>query len=308
MIGYYKNYLFRNNQINIEVKRVLEQKINDVKKEWDHNYEIIRNKFCAHHQELDEISLIEWWNEIDYSTITFFYEGMGEIRLLLKEYADFNSLFSIDYEEIDFSDTCLQDIDDSQFFLSHDRLAITKKNTSGIISCHPFQSKCMLILTIIDFIFINCALTLKVQKYTTYYKKILFDTAWLLMVCDTYSLIENLYDSNYSLLSLSPSDWKGKTVIQEGNSKRDNNFEYQLKELRNKFAAHIDTNETLDVLLKMYDDFDLKQLHQYCIFHMNIFREACQADIRTKMFLIRDQKLPNNVLGLAYSAHKTINN
>ena len=75
MIVFLKNELFRNNTINLSTKWSLEKEIKAIKCEWNNNYEIIRNKFSAHHQDIDDLKLLEWWNEIDYSTITFFMKG-----------------------------------------------------------------------------------------------------------------------------------------------------------------------------------------------------------------------------------------
>ncbi|HEY3489817.1 MAG TPA: hypothetical protein VGK27_06825 [Candidatus Deferrimicrobiaceae bacterium] len=309
MIGYLKNNLFKYRTINITIKKSIEDKIASIKKEWDKNYEIIRNKYSAHHQEVDDLILLEWWNEIDYSTITYFYKEMNEIRAIITQHANVLTLTPTDYFEIDFSDTCLKERDEGVYYLAHDRLAISKKNTVGIISGNEFQRKCMLILSIVDFIFINCSLTRKTENYTTHYNKILFDSAWLLLCCDTYSLIENMYeDSDYgsSLLSLSPPDWKGKLIIEDGSSNRDKPFEENLKILRNNFAAHIDTKKEFTLLVELFDDFDLKRIHENCILNMQIFQRACISDIRTKMFAFRDQRLSTDILGISFSGHKTI--
>ena len=310
MIGFLKNDLSKKNIINLKIKNNLEHSIESIKKEWDNKYEIIRNKFSAHHQKIDDLILLEWWNEIDFSTITFFYEGMCEIRSILLNHAGILTSMPTDYTNIDFSDTCLKEDEDHIFKVAHDRLALSKKNTVGMISSNEFQQKCMLILSIIDFIFINCAITLKTQNYSTNYKKILFDSAWLLVCCDTFSLIESMYENGMngnSLLSLSPSDWKGETIIKDGNLQRDKAFEENMIILRNKFAAHIDVKDKYSNLIILFEKFDLKRLHEYSIFNMQLFQKACLSDRRTKMFAYRDMKLSNDVLGLSYTGYKTIN-
>lgn len=308
MIGFFKNDLLRGGIINLNIKQSLERNIEYIKRDWDNKYEIIRNKFSAHHQDIDDLILLEWWNEIDYSTITFFYEGMREIRLLLAQHASMLILTPVDFSDIDFSDTCLKERSSSSFFLAHDRLALSKKNTVGIVSNNDFQRKCMLILAIIDFIFINCAVITKTQKHETCYKKILFDTAWLLICCDTFSLIENMYEDGIygnSLLSLSPVNWKGKPIIEEGSLKRNKVFEETLKNLRNKFAAHLDTQDAYQAIIDLFINFDLKFLHEYCTFNMQTFQRACSSDIRTKMFSSLDQELSGNILDISYSEHRT---
>jgi len=312
MIGYLKNNLFKKGVFDLKIKKSFEDSIKSIKSDWDNKYEIIRNKFSAHHQNIDDLlTLLEWWNEINYSTITYFYDGMNEIREIIAKHAGIITLTPTDFSEIDFSDTDLRENGDSAFYLSYDRLALSKKNTVGMIGENDFEKKCMLILSIVDFIFINCAVTTKVQQYETYYKCIIFDSVWLMICCDTFSLIENMYeDGNYgeSLLSLSPSVWAGALTIREGNSHRDKIFEERLKELRNEFAAHIDTKKTFESLSKLFNNFNLKQLHEYCVYHMQIFQSACFSDISTKKFAFRDQKLPDNILSIPYSKHRTTDN
>lgn len=307
MIGYLKNDLANNKIINLNTKKSLMACIESIKSQWS-DYQIIRDKYSAHHQDIDDSIIFEWWNEIDHSTITFYYEGMREIREILAN-ADILSLTTMDYSEIDFSDTCLKEFEDDNFYLSHDRLALSKKNTSGTISCNPFQRKCMLLSSIIDFICINCALTTKTARYKTCYENILFDSAWLLICCDTFSLIENMYENgNYglSLMAISPFGWKGAQIIEEGNSCRNKIFEENLKALRNGFAAHIDKKENFETLIYLFQDFDLKQLYEYCIYHKQIFQRACFSDIRTKQYVFSDVKLSDDIIALAYSEHKPI--
>ncbi len=309
MIGFLKNKLFRESRIDLSAKQSLENEIKIIRNEWDNNYEIIRNKFSAHHQNIEVIKLLEWWNEIDYSTITFFYESLRNIRGILSEQAGFQALTPVDYSEIDFSETCLKERNKTNFYLAHDRLAISKENTVGMLSGNEFQNKYMLILSIVDFIFINCAVTLKTQQYETNYKKILFDTAWLLICCDTISLVQNMYeDGEYgdSLLTLCPPEWKGIQIIKDGNSVRDSVIEASVITLRNKFAAHIDTSDSFSTLIEMFEIFDLNKIHEYCMRHMQTFQRACLSDITTKMFAFREQQLSEDILGLSYSEHKSV--
>lgn len=234
---------------------------------------------------------------------------MRKIRSILSDEANIQTLTPVDYEEIDFSDTCLAEQDDSNYYLAHDRLSVSKKNTVGMISSNEFQQKCMLVLSVVDFIFINCAITTKTQNYKTYYKNILFDSAWLLLTCDTVSLLENLYDnSDYgsSLLSISPTNWSGKSILENSKSNRDESFEKNLILLRNKFSAHINTGEQLHKIMQIFDNFDLNRLYEYCMLHIQSFQNACRSDIRTKMFAVRDQKLFGDILGISYSEHKPI--
>jgi hypothetical protein len=309
IIGFFKNNLFNENKINLITKQTLESEIKDISKEWINNYEIIRNKISAHQQDVDELKLLEWWNEIDYTTISFFYEGMRKIRNILTNENTILTITPVDFSQINFSGTCLQKQKDSKFYLAHDRLALTKKNTVSLIGSTEFQRKCMLVLSIVDFIFIDCDVTIKTQNYDTYYKEIMFGSAWLLIACDTISLIDHLYeDSEYgaSLLNVCPQDWKGLPILEESNLKRNNEVEISLAELRNKFAAHIDTSEQFQVLITLFSKFNLQEMHRYCMLHMQAFQRACLSDIRSKMFTSLDQTLQGNIISISHSGHTSI--
>ena len=311
MIGFLKNKLFRESIINLRAKQSLENEIKEIEDEWEHNYEIIRNKFSAHQQDINEINVIEWWNEIDYSTITFFYEGMAKIREIFTREANILTITPVDYAQIDFKDTCLLKQNENKFYLAYDRLGLSKQNTVSVAGFNEFQQKCMLILSIVDFMFINCAVTIKTQSYETNYKKILFDSAWLLLACDTISLLENMYeDCEYgnSLLTSCPPDWQGKPIIENSKSCREPSFEEDLKKLRNKFAAHIDTTAKFQSLVNLFEEFNLKKMHEYCMCHIQSFQQACRSDKRTQMYSIRNQKLSDDILGISYSGHRSVDN
>jgi hypothetical protein len=312
VIGFFKNHLARKGQIKRNSKMDIEKIIKEIEVEWNNNYEVIRNKFSAHHQNIDELFLIDWWNEIDYSTITFFYEKINEIKSILIENSCISPSYITDFSNLDFSGTCLEEINETDFYLSHGRLALSKKNTTGMTPFSEFQRKCMLINTIIDLISINCAITLKTQNCDSLYKTILFNSAWLLIFCDTWSLVENIYDDGdygNSLLTLSPPNWKGRIIIAQGNSQRNRTFEQKFKELRCKFAAHIDTEENIITLQNEFYQFNLQFLHEYFIQNLRIFRKACFSDISTKMFAMPDIKYPHNdIIGLSYTEYKPVSN
>jgi hypothetical protein len=309
MIGFLKNELSKNNKIDLNNKKFIENIVKDIKTEWDNNYEIIRNKFSAHHQNVNELKLIEWWNEIDYSTITFFYDKIKDIKSILSENNCISLRYITDFSNLDFSGSCLEEINEGSFYISSDRLWLSKKNTGGPIPLCEFQRKCMLILSIIDCLFISFSVTKETENYDSLYKNILFDTAWLLICCDTLSLIENMYDDgDYgdSLLTLSSDDWKGKSIIQDGKTGRNQLFENQLKKLRDKFAAHIDTKDDFSVLCDYFYHFNLSDLYEYCNLNLIIFQKACSCDIRTKMFVIHNHKLPGNIISMSHTGYKPI--
>lgn len=312
LIGNIKNTLFKEGQITLDQRRNFEDSINRLKNDFDKSYDIIRDRFAAHQQELELSDIIGWWNEIDIETITIFYDELNEIKELLKMYIDDFFEPIDDYSPLDFANTPLAPKDGQSFYLAHDRLALTRQNTSGMISIHETQDKAQIILSIVNLTFANFHITTVVNNRETHYKNIIFITAWLLIICDTCSLIDNLYEdignkyvNSISLMNL----WKresirGHNILEKVNAeKRDHNFETELRTVRNKIGAHLDQQMTIKELLELYNAIDLQRVHNYFIFHANAFRLGCLEDIRTKIFASLDFKL-NGVKEFAYSPYK----
>lgn len=307
-IGNFKNTLWKNNKISTKTRKAVQEEVEDFTRNWNGKYDTIRDKFAAHNQCLGGLDAFEWWNDIDYTTITIFYEQMRTIQTILAQDIAWKPMIAADYEEIDFSNSLLREVADNEYYISLDRLAITKKNTSGAIPLNDFQDKCMLLLSVIDFLFIDLSLTAMTDNPNKYYKKILFDNGWLLACCDICSLLDGLYNTDNhgkSLVDLSPNDWKGLAILNAGENDRDVNFEACVREIRNKLAAHIDTAMTLESLIAMFDSLNLRQLQMYITKFMNIFKEACFADIRTKQYALLNERLPAEVIGLSHSLHRS---
>lgn len=312
-ISRYKNHLKQNLELSREIVKELETFINNIRLIFvDDNYSLIRDKISAHNQELSFSCLIEWWNQIDYSSVTTLYEEMTEISKLLKPYKYLGDKQLNSYEEIDFShNQFLSANQKDKYCVSSDRLGLSKKNTVGIIPLSDLQDKCGLILSIIDFIFINGAITIFTQNYKTKHNYVLFDTAWLLLICDTCDLITNLFEGSlYSkpLVEIWPSELKdGKLILAEYYNQRDLEFESKLKNIRNEFAAHIDDKKPLKELISDFHSLDLNKLHKYYTMLMQGFQSACFSNIYTRIYSQRNTPILGDIKGITNSGYKSIN-
>ncbi|HID41060.1 MAG TPA: hypothetical protein EYP33_02760 [Pyrodictium sp.] len=146
---YYKNALFRTNTIGVQEKKSLENKIKKLRTDYDGADDVIRDKFSAHQQEVTFENIIEWYNEIDASTIGVFH---GDIKAIKNELEILlNSQFQVipNIDEINLSNTELKK-DISSFNVNNSRLGLIEKNTVYMLSVHPLQTKHQIILAIID--------------------------------------------------------------------------------------------------------------------------------------------------------------
>lgn len=289
-VGRLKNGLFREGAIDISTKIEIEGFVRELENSYRHSFDIVRDKLSAHNQPLDILALLDWWNEIDYTTIEILYDDAKAIQRAFKSVRGITFLPISDYSPLTIpSKGALSKNQDSPK-VSSDRLAISKSNTIAMIACHDSQEKAQLIVSVIDFLEIDFALTVISNNPSTIYERLVFDIGWMLAIIDLCSLIDNLFETNQydqSLLEHWKHDMKGYDYLNEINGKRNHELESIIREVRNKFAAHVDSD---DVIKKLYDNFntiDLASVHSYACMLVNTFLNACRMDIRTKMFLIQ---------------------
>ncbi len=213
----------------------------------------IRNKLSAHHQPIEPDRFISKWNNITFESLDEIWTLIKKIVKKIEEELDFQLGRVDDYEILGF------DINDAKIKVSNTLTGITENNTLTITPLNRLQKKIMRINTIINFVELLLDLTCKLDDPDTKYKQHLFDIAWLLIICDTYSLIENLYKNTSYEKSLKTfffeENIKGKELLQQGDNNRDSSFELELSAIRNQFAAHID--ERKDIKKTFYDFFYL---------------------------------------------------
>lgn len=287
-----KNNLFRECLITQKQKMEIERLVKVLSKSYDNAYDTIRDKIGAHSQPVDLISLLNWWNEIDFTTVEVLYEDAIN---LLSSFSVVNCVkFSIapDHTLVVLPASSRLSPDVTQPSISTDRFASMKPNTMSMIACHPSQEKAQLILSIIEFLEIDFEFTSILEEPTTIYHSTLFEVAWLLAIIDTCSLLDNLFeDTEYDMSLL--NHWKAIDVagcynLEDCQSKRNSEFESSLRNIRNTLAAHIDDRQPFQELYKKYRELDLTALYNYAYIFINCFRWACRQDFRTKMFNIHN--------------------
>ncbi|CUJ30649.1 hypothetical protein [Achromobacter sp. 2789STDY5608621] len=286
-----KNLLYRNGSINIKQKKTIEEKIAILEGSYGNAYDAIRDKVAAHTQPMDLIELLGWWNDIDKTTIEVLYDDAEEIKSSVARAAHITFSALPEQIPLQFPDNGKIAVRSSRTpSVSADRLSLAKQNVVSMIEGHETQKKAQAVLSIIDFLECNFSLTVAVDNPETLYKRVVFDIGWLLAIVDLCSLIDNLFkDDKYdkSLLTYwKEHGIKGHDMLFSLFQARELSLENELRDIRNKLAAHIDTEESiLDTIIR-FEKIDLAQVHSYAIRIVNAFRDACRVDIRTKVFLI----------------------
>jgi len=312
IIGNIKNELFKTGKINSSQKKDFEDSIKVLRTAYDGQYDTIRDKFAAHQQPVELSDIIEWWNEIDFATISIFYDYACDIKLKLSSHTGI-PFENLQPETLDFSQAVVISRNNDDVYLSHDRLASTKRNTTGMVSIHSSHEKAQIISSVIELTDHNYAIVRVINPPQTSYKKRIFEIIWFQIICDTCSLIDNLYEDISNPYHTSKSllqEWqtigiKGVSVLIQGHQERDISFENQLKDVRNKLGAHIDQTLPIQDIYQLYLNLmRLDNVYAYFYKHANVFRDACNLSNRTRMYAYGDTKVSDDVTNLAYSSYK----
>lgn len=306
-----KNQLNASNQIDREQKTHLESAISQLRGTFDRAYDLIRDKLSAHQQPIEFMDILRWWTEIDITTIETFYNEAHDIRSIFKSAGRDIFVPIRDYSKIDIPTHLDISKGPAPFQISAGRLASAKPNTIFSVPCHVSQEKIQIVVSLIEFLDIEFAVTSLLNGPETEYKRTLFDIAWWLIIIDCCSLMDNLYsDTTYdkSLINYwQEAGMKGLPLLEECNRSRNVELEQQIRSVRNHVGAHVDAHNDIQTVYGEYEALDLRKIHEYVYYHINSFRSACRSDERTRMFLIVNSK-QDGILGLEFPTGKPFDN
>lgn len=285
----FKNVLVKQ-KLLLPAQRVdLEERIKRLDDDYRGSYESIRDKVAAHRQEEAIESIIDNWNEVNLLSVDVFVDDMAAILQSLEAPLS----FKCQQPDIEAVKKCIDGLNNakantpqSAVVMSNDSLALTRPGTVGMIACHPDQEKAMALGSIIDFVDVLCDVASHMD-----HSQLLREVVWSLIIVDLFSFLDGLYDDgkHESLMTKwRNGNYKGLPLIEATYNGRDMALEATAREIRNKFAAHLDVNDNLDNLKKLVLGFDMKEFAIYAASHIDNFQKACLADIRTRMFNIRN--------------------
>jgi hypothetical protein len=308
LAGRTKNKLRKEHLIAKGEEEQIKQLIGGLANSYDHAYDTIRDKIAAHSQPLDLVSLLNWWNDIDQTTIAVLYEDAKKIQTALASVKGLHFQGIADYAKLAIPSTnpISLALNSQVPSFSSDRLGLSRPNVVSMIACHPSQEKAQTILSIIDFLGIDFALTSATGAPTTNYQNLLFDIGWLLAMVDICALIDNLFhDKQYdqSLLSHWKSDMAGYEILSRLDKSRDVVIEKQIRDIRNTLGAHLDSTNKVSDVLSQFKSIDLASAHGYACHLVNSFFDACRQDMRTRIFCIQNAPI-NGVISVQSNGYK----
>lgn len=308
LAGRTKNKLRKESLISKGEEAQIKQLIEVLTNSYDHAYDTIRDKIAAHSQPLDLLSLLNWWNDIDQTTIAVLYGDAKNIQAGLASVKGLQFQGISDYAKLSIPNTnpISLALNPQVPSFSSDRLGLSKHNVVSMIACHPSQEKAQTILSIIDFLGIDFALSAATDAPATNYQKLLFDIGWLLAMVDICALIDNLFHDNQydqSLLSHWKSDMAGYETLSRFDNNRDLAIERQIRDIRNTLGAHLDSSRKVSDVLAQFNSIDLASVRGYACSLVNSFFDACRQDIRTRTFCIQNVPI-NGVISVQPNGYK----
>lgn len=268
----------------------VKEKIKKLTADYESYYAQLRDKTGAHQQEVDLDRLIEIWNETDTATLTIFADGVAEVIALFGK-AGLSTLHARPAELNDEKFlTALAQIgsEGSPATMGVDRVAITRPQTLGMISCHPTQEKAQRVIAAFDNIEV---IRTRLPKFTSRVPhKIFID----LLVVDLCSILDNLFkddpgDANRAADPSLVTLWKAENMRGVSTLEafpRDVQLEDHLRTIRNRASAHVDTQMTLEDILSLVRAFRDRDTYDYLTSLNRTFCAACSQDMRTRILLI----------------------
>lgn len=292
-----KNEMRQDGRLNQQQSAQMTLMINKLRSDYESYYATIRDKIAAHQQEVELVLLLETWNEIDKATLDIL---SGDVHAVWSAMESRGAVSTFkrppELDDPSMLDAFRGLVGPQGFYMGSDRVAITRQNTTGIIPTGSFQEKAMRVLT--GFESIRAAIDNGIEQTTANWflpEKASID----LFVIDSCSIIDNLFEDRAATTQVVAEDslvklWKSNDVqgIERLETfQRDIALELQLRELRNRFSAHLDPDIPLADLEQLLINFPLQNLNSYLNSIWLTFREVCSRDIRTRPFLIHGREI-----------------
>ena len=276
---------------------VLTAKISNLRSVFEGCYAAIRHKLAAHQQEIDLGLLLQAWNEIDAATLTILSEDLRDTWISFQKHGAVSSF--VRPTELD-DENSLSEVKrivpTTSVRIGVDRVASTRPKTINMIPISLFQEKTIRVITAFEGYqaLIRSGLEQMTANWALPHKACID-----LFMTDACSIIDNLFEdrqarsqviAEQSLVNM----WKAMNILDIERLEafqRDWALEQKLRELRNKFSAHLDPNIPLTDLFGILNSFPLRDLDVYLKSIWLAFREVCAQDIRTRPFLIHGEEV-----------------
>ncbi|MFC9600201.1 hypothetical protein ACFTQL_20380 [Peribacillus butanolivorans] len=269
-------------------------------KMYEEFFSVIRDKVGAHRQDMEFVELIEKWNDLTNMTIKQFfvisesiYSSLANKQQSFMTYTRPVELCATNKKLlIEYTKSLNKQIP----VIAVDNLALTRPNTATIIPTHELQTRGTMLISIIEMIEIEICLYHKFKEINNRFERLLKS----MIIVDLFSIIDNLWGSDKTKYKPEIKGYykvceeiqhKGFHILHKTLLQRNILLENYIKIARNKYAAHIDTKNTIEKLFKLTDRIKIDFIIKIFIPLKESFNQANKLDIRTKILLIHGNEL-----------------
>lgn len=281
-----QNELYKAGVITSVERDTIKDKIAALRALYESQIKDVRHSLIAHRQELDLPDLFDSWNSVSRSALEEADTALREIAELLLQKnggVDWSSLDDFD-AATDAKPLAGPKSQTGVVTVAHDALALTRPQTVGLLPTHPDQEKGSRLNSVCHLLRETARMICASENSNRF----VIETLWALFILTGTSLLEDLYSDrtdDESLLSRwKLADYKGLPILEDGSTKRDVALEENVRQVRNHFAAHLDSTSSLDSTLEEFGALDHVAVSRYFFHHGSIFLNSCRADIHTQMF------------------------
>jgi len=287
-----KNRLLRAGDLLPGVEAALRARIEKLSRDYQGQYDKIRDSMTAHRHKLELTDLMSSWNSIDEAAVCVLGDEVVDMSRQLVTECDLGKhIEHLDRVSEEFLAKHVSSMPGPEGVrFSADALALARPNTVGLLPCHPDQEKLARLLSIVDMLEVVGSLA----RFSVSFPMV-HELMWTLLLIDGLNVIDGLYDDaegDPALLSRwSATAHGGVSVLSRAGLARDVGIEAKARDVRNHFAAHIDSAMSMDAIAAEVVSAPLPGFWTYVMEHVRKMHEAASCDTTTCFLCMRNARL-----------------
>jgi hypothetical protein len=275
------------------IVRDLEDAIRKLDNDYEKHYVKIRDHLTAHRDDLDLVSRLSLWHDIDLVSIEILSD---DAELIFNIIHSLDSSLGIYKKPEEIYDSNVRDAlshfisQNSGVSIGMDNLAGSRPNTIYTIPCHSSQERGQQIMSCFDMATRQINLFYKLEALDC---PIIKQTLAASITLDTINVIEDIFGlpgrtaRNKTFVEIAKeSGFEGAELFERYAKALPKDSCDQLIDIRNKTCAHYDVHTPISDLIKILNDITAEELANNLNNIKEAFDNACSQDPRTDMYLL----------------------
>jgi len=291
-----KNRMPNSTQPERERRAVVELLIQQIQRDYDARqggyFDTVRDGFGGHRLPLSLGEAVALWVDIDESVGAVLVEAMESVCQAMSGFGKNPPLNSL-LAEIGLAIPRMNCQDcRTGVVVSADDLGMTRRQTVALVP-NPTQIRFSRIVSLKDFITSEEKWAASLGGVEQVRERVL--SLWLL---DAFSFLGNFYDDKDAndltiLADLRAGGNKAAAAaeVKRGMDMRDSSLEAAMRKVRNHWAAHLDSNMTLEQIRAEVSTSQWTEFSEYVNKHIGVFESMCSVDMTLNVFLLHNRPL-----------------